>query len=74
MILNGVDMIDFILLSLGLKADKEEQRILDLLDKHALPSMRIVGNGTLTMDAIEARSTPESIAFIENIKKMKIGE
>lgn len=65
-------MINKILITLGLMADKEEQRVLDLLDKHSLSSMRIVGNGTLTMDAIEARSTPESIAFIEKIKKMKI--
>lgn len=65
-------MINKILIALGLMADKEEQRVLNLLDKHSLPSMRVVGNGTLTMDAIEARSTPESIAFIEQIKKMKI--
>lgn len=65
-------MINKILISLCLMADKEEQMVLDLLDKHSLPSMRVVGNGTLTMDAIEARSTPESIAFIEQIKKMKI--
>lgn len=65
-------MINKILISLGLMADKEEQRVLDLLDKHSLPSMRVVGNGTLTMDAIEARSTPESIEFIEQIKKMKV--
>lgn len=65
-------MINKILIALGLMADKEEQRVLDLLDKHSLPSMRVVGNGTLTMDAIEARSTPESIAFIEQIKKMKV--
>lgn len=59
---------------LGLEANKEERYILDILDKNALPSMRIIGRGTLTMDAIEARSTDSSKELIKNIKKMSLEE
>lgn len=59
-----------LLMWLGLEANKEEKHILEMLNKNALPSMRIVGRGTLTMDAIEARSTEAAKNYIKDMEKM----
>lgn len=59
---------------LGLEANKEERRVLDMLNKNGLPSMKVFGRGILTMDAIEVRSTESSKELIKNIEKMNFKE
>ena len=53
----------------GLAPTSEEREILQHLRKKEASSMRVVGRGTLIMDAKVARSTKKSKDFIEKIDK-----
>ena len=54
---------------LGLGPTSEEREILKHLRKKEASSMRVVGRGTLTMDASAARGTRKSKDFIQKIDK-----
>lgn len=55
---------------LGLAPSTEEREILQHLRKKEASSMRVVGRGTLTMDATAARSTKKSKDFIKTIDRL----
>jgi len=55
---------------LGLSATNEEREILKHLRKKQASSMRVVGRGTLTNEASEARSTAKSRRFIAKIDRI----
>jgi len=54
----------------GLAPTTEEREILQHLRKKEASSMRVVGRGTLTMDASVARSTQKSKDFIQKIDRL----
>ncbi|WP_440877646.1 hypothetical protein [Thalassotalea sp. PLHSN55] len=54
----------------GLVPTKEEREILQQLRKKESSSMRVVGRGTLTMSAKEARDTEKSKKFIAKMDKL----
>ncbi|MDR8523454.1 hypothetical protein [Shewanella fidelis] len=56
-----------ILTWLGLAPTKEERLILQKLNKKGSSSMRVVGRGTLTMSAVDARSTDKAKKFMKNL-------
>lgn len=55
---------------LGLIPTQEEREILQQLRKKESSSMRVVGRGTLTMSAKEARDTEKSKEFIAKMDKL----
>jgi len=59
-----------ILTFLGLIPTNEEREILKHLRKKEASSMKVVGRGTLIMDAADARSTKKSREFISKIDKI----
>lgn len=54
----------------GLVPTEEERELLKHLRKKESSSMRVVGRGTLTMNAKEARSTKKSKEFIAKMDKL----
>jgi len=54
----------------GLVPTQEEREILQQLRKKESASMRVVGRGTLTMSAKEARDTDKSKKFIAKMDKL----
>ena len=54
----------------GLVPSEEEREILKHLRKKESSSMRVLGRGTLTMSAKEARSTIKSKEFIAKMDKL----
>jgi len=54
----------------GLVPTQEEREILQQLRKKESASMRVVGRGTLTMSAKEARDTEKSKKFIAKMDKL----
>ncbi|WP_417763954.1 hypothetical protein [Shewanella sp.] len=54
----------------GLAPNDEQKEVLKHLRKKEAASMRVVGRGTLTMNAEDARSTEKSKAFIDKIDRL----
>jgi len=54
----------------GLVPTEEERELLKHLRKKESSSMRVLGRGTLTMSAKEARSTKKSKEFIAKMDKL----
>lgn len=54
----------------GLAPSSEEREVLQHLRKKEASTMRVVGRGTLTMDAAAARSTKKSREFIEKLDRL----
>jgi len=54
----------------GLVPTEEERELLKHLRKKETSSMRVLGRGTLTMSAKEARSTKKSKEFIAKMDKL----
>ncbi|WP_298941986.1 hypothetical protein [uncultured Psychromonas sp.] len=54
----------------GLVPTEEERELLKHLRKKESSSMRVIGRGTLTMSAKEARSTQKSKEFISKMDKL----
>ncbi|BBL60288.1 hypothetical protein [Methylomonas koyamae] len=54
----------------GLVPTADERELLKHLRKKESSSMRVVGRGTLTMSAKEARSTKKSKAFIAKMDEL----
>lgn len=54
---------------LGVYVDPDEQKILNAIDQSGLQSMRVVGRGTLVVDAKEVTSTEK---FKDYAQKAKI--
>ncbi len=54
----------------GLVPTEEEREILQQLRKKESASMRVVGRGTLTMNARDARNTEKSKKFIAKMNKL----
>jgi len=52
---------------LGLSPTQEERELLKHLREEQASTMRVVGRGTLKMDASAARSTQKSRDFVEKI-------
>jgi hypothetical protein len=55
---------------LGLVPTEDERELLKHLRKKESSSMRVVGRGTLTMSAKDARSTQKSKAFIAKMNEL----
>ena len=55
---------------IGLAPNEDEKALLKELGKSAPKSMRVVGRGTLVMDAREARQAANSEGFIEAIDRI----
>lgn len=53
---------------LGLAPNEEEMDVLKKLNKHGKASMRVIGRGTLTMSARDARDTPKARKFIKDME------
>jgi hypothetical protein len=57
---------------LGLAPTDDERKVLDALNKNGLKSMRVVGRGTLIMDAEEARNTEKFKRMISKINDLEL--
>jgi len=55
---------------LGLVPTEDERELLKQLRKKESSSMRVVGRGTLTMSAKDARSTAKSKEFMAKMDKL----
>ncbi len=52
----------------GIYVDPDEQKILNAIDNSGLQSMRVVGRGTLMVDAKEVTSTEKFKAYAKQAK------
>jgi hypothetical protein len=54
----------------GLAPSEDEKKFLSQLGANAPKSIRVVGRGTLVMDAVEARATPGAKKFLEGADRI----
>ena len=62
-----------VLFSLFFSKSKPAVSIKNILESQKeVPSMRVIGRGTLTMDASEARKTEKAQAFIRRLESLEV--
>lgn len=55
---------------LGFIASDQEHEILESLQKHGTPSMRVVGRGTLTMSIADAKKSENYIRISKQMEQL----